>query len=143
MPNKTRVLILGGGFGGLYAALHLDKTIARDQEVEITLASRDNFLLFTPMLPEVGAGDLDLTDIISPLRQMLKHVNVLIAEVDSIDPVERRVSMVRERYSPLRIPRHQSSILRRTCRTASPPGFELAEISDLPSRQRLFAGGDS
>jgi NADH dehydrogenase len=93
MPNQTRVLILGGGFGGLYAALRLDKTIARDQDIEVTLVSRENFLLFTPMLPEVGAGDLDVTDIVSPLRQMLKHVNVLIADVDSIDLAERRVTL--------------------------------------------------
>jgi NADH dehydrogenase len=93
MANKTRVLILGGGFGGLYAALHLDKTIARDQDIEVTLVSRDNFILFTPMLPEVAAGDLDLTDIVSPLRQMLKHTNVLIADVESIDPAERRVTI--------------------------------------------------
>ena len=93
MPDKTHVLILGGGFGGLYAALHLDKTIARDPDIEVTLVSRDNFILFTPMLPEVAAGDLDLTDIISPLRQMLKHTNVLIADIESIDPAERRVTL--------------------------------------------------
>src|SRR5438874_7532274 len=93
MANKTRVLILGGGFGGLYAALHLDKTIARDQDIEVTLVSRDNFILFTPMLPEVAAGDLDVIDIVSSLRQMLKHVNVLIADVESIDPAERRVTI--------------------------------------------------
>lgn len=93
LTNKTRVLILGGGFGGLYAALHLDKTIARNRDIEVTLVSRENFVLFTPMLPEVAAGDLDLTDIVSPLRQMLKHVQVLVAGVESIDPVERRVTI--------------------------------------------------
>jgi NADH dehydrogenase len=93
MDKKSRVLILGGGFGGLYAALHLDKTIARDPDIEVTLVSRENFILFTPMLPEVAAGDLDLTDIVSPLRQMLKHVQVLVADVESIDPVERRVNL--------------------------------------------------
>jgi len=93
LPAKTRVLVLGGGFGGLYAALHLDKTIARDPDIEVTLVSRENFVLFTPMLPEVAAGDLDLTDIVSPLRQMLKHTNVLIADVESIDHVERRVTL--------------------------------------------------
>lgn len=93
MRDKTRVLVLGGGFAGLYAALHLDKTIAREQDIEVTLVSRENFLLFTPMLPEVGAGDLDLTDIVSPLRQMLKHVNLLIADVESVDPAQRRVTL--------------------------------------------------
>lgn len=77
----------------MYAALHLDKTIARDRDTEVTLVSRENFVLFTPMLPEVAAGDLDLTDIVSPLRQMLKHVNVLVADGESIDPVERRVTV--------------------------------------------------
>ena len=56
---KTRVLILGSGFGGLYAALHLDKTIAAEPNVEVTLVSRENFVLFTPMLHEGAAGDLD------------------------------------------------------------------------------------
>src|SRR6202171_6867077 len=93
LPAKTRVLVLGGGFGGLYAALHLDKTIARDPDIEVTLVSRENFVLFTPMLPEVAAGDLDLTDIVSPLRQMLKHTNVLIADVESIYHIERRVTL--------------------------------------------------
>ncbi len=91
--QKTRILILGGGFGGLYAALHLDKTIAADPNVEVTLVSRENFVLFTPMLHEVAAGDLEMTDIVSPLRQMLKHVNFLEAEVDAIDLVERRVTL--------------------------------------------------
>src|SRR6266404_9294082 len=90
---KTRVLILGGGFGGLYAALHLDKAIAAEPNVEVTLVSRENFVLFTPMLHEVAAGDLEMTDIVSPLRQMLKHVNFLEAEVDAIDLVERRVTL--------------------------------------------------
>src|ERR1700686_5260576 len=93
LTPRTRVLILGGGFGGLYGALHLDKTIARDQDVEVTLVSRENFIVFTPMLPEAAAGDLDPADIVSPLRQMLKHVNVLVADVDSIDPAERRVTI--------------------------------------------------
>ena len=91
--QKTRILILGGGFGGLYAALHLDKTIAADPNVKVTLVSRENFVLFTPMLHEVAAGDLEMTDIVSPLRQMLKHVNFLEAEVDAIDLVERRVTL--------------------------------------------------
>jgi NADH:quinone reductase (non-electrogenic) len=56
-----RILILGGGFAGLHAAIHLDGTLARDPDVEITLINRENFFLFTPMLHEVAASDLDLT----------------------------------------------------------------------------------
>ncbi len=90
----TRIVILGGGFGGLYSALHFDKTIAADPTVEVTLVSRENFLLFTPMLHEVAAGDLDLSDIVSPLRQMLKNVRFLQADVDSIDLETRQVCLV-------------------------------------------------
>ena len=54
--EPKRILILGGGFGGLYAALHLDRTLAREPGVEVTLVNRDNFFLFTPMLHEVVAG---------------------------------------------------------------------------------------
>ena len=57
--KKIHVVIAGGGFAGLSAAMHLDKTLARCEAVEITLISRENFILFTPMLHEVAAGDLD------------------------------------------------------------------------------------
>lgn len=53
---NTRIVIAGGGFDGLYAAMHLDKTLARDTEVEVLLISRENVILFTPMLHEVAAG---------------------------------------------------------------------------------------
>ena len=90
---KTRVLILGGGFGGLYGALHLDKTIAVEPNVEVTLVGRENFMLSTPMLHEVVAGDLEMTNIVSPLRQMLRHVNFFEADVEAIDLVGRRVTV--------------------------------------------------
>jgi len=90
---RTRIVILGGGFGGLYSALHFEKTNAADPTVEVTLVSRENFVLFTPMLHEVAAGDLDSSDIVCPLRQMLKHVRFLQADVDRIDLEGRQVSL--------------------------------------------------
>jgi hypothetical protein len=56
--KTTRILIAGGGFARLYAAIHFDKRLARRADVEVTLISRENFILFTPMLREVAAGDL-------------------------------------------------------------------------------------
>jgi NADH dehydrogenase len=82
---KKRILILGGGFGGIYAALELDRTIARRPDIEVTLVNRENFILFTPMLHEVAASDIDLTHIVNPIRMMLRHVNFFHAEVRSID----------------------------------------------------------
>jgi NADH:quinone reductase (non-electrogenic) len=90
---NTRVVILGGGFAGLYSALHFEKTIAADPTVEVTLVSRENFVLFTPMLHEVAAGDLDPSDIVCPLRPMLKRVRFLQADVDSIDLEAWEVSL--------------------------------------------------
>ena len=85
MSSKTKILILGGGFGGVYTALRLDKTLARRADVEVTLVSCDNFLLFTPMLHEVASGDLNPSDIVNPIRRMLKRVQFVQADVRSID----------------------------------------------------------
>jgi NADH dehydrogenase len=93
-PNAKRILILGGGFGGVYAALRLQKKLQRRPDVEITLVSRDNFFLFTPMLHEVAASDLEVTDIVCPIRSLLKHVKFYCGEVDAIDLSTRRVSVL-------------------------------------------------
>src|SRR6201982_2969955 len=91
--KKTRILILGGGFAGLHAAIHLDDTLARDSDVEITLVNRDNFFLFTPMLLEVAASDLDLTNIVNPIRKLLKRVIFFAGEVESMDLDRKRVKV--------------------------------------------------
>ena len=75
MTDKTRVLILGGGFGGLYAALEFEKR--KDPRFEVTLISRENFFLFTPMLHEIAASDLDLTNIVNPVRKMNPALNLV------------------------------------------------------------------
>src|SRR5205085_8310085 len=84
-PRKKRIVILGGGFGGVYAAMHLEKLLARQGAVEISLVSRDNFFLFTPMLHEIAASDLEITNIVNPLRKLLRKVEVLVGEVNEID----------------------------------------------------------
>src|SRR4030095_9938763 len=91
---KTRIVIVGGGFAGLYAAMYLDKTVAPRSEAEVMLISRENFIVFMPMLHEVAAGDLHPGDIVNPLRRILRHVNVVQAEVDAIDLRARTVSCV-------------------------------------------------
>lgn len=91
MGDLTKVVIAGGGFAGLYAAMSLDKALARRPEIEVVLISRENFILFTPMLHEVAAGDLYPGDIINPLRRILRHVKVVEAEVETIDLHARKV----------------------------------------------------
>lgn len=89
--KKTKIVIAGGGFAGLYAARYLDKTLARRADIEVTLISRENFILFTPMLHEVAAGDLSPADIVNPLRRILRHANVVQAEVDRVDLTARKI----------------------------------------------------
>ena len=88
-----RVLILGGGFAGTYAARRLDKTLARLADVEVVLVSRENYLLFTPMLHEVAAGDLYPGDIVHPLRKMLRRVRFIEADVLHVDLHKRQVHL--------------------------------------------------
>jgi len=94
-PRKKRIVILGGGFGGVYAAMHLEKLLARQHAVEICLVSRDNFFLFTPMLHEIAASDLEITNIINPLRKLLHKVEVLVGDVNEIDLPNKRVLISR------------------------------------------------
>ena len=93
MSEKHRILILGGGFGGLYTALELEKKLRKYPNVKATLINRENFFLFTPMLHEVAAGDLDLTNIVNPVRKLLRKVNFFEGEVEAIDLDARTVSV--------------------------------------------------
>jgi NADH dehydrogenase len=84
-----RVIILGGGFGGLYAALAL-----RRAPVDVTLIDRRNFHLFQPLLYQVATGSLSPADISAPLRGVLsgqKNTRVLMGEAADIDPHARRL----------------------------------------------------
>src|ERR1700730_4485954 len=93
--GKRRIVILGGGFGGVYAAIHLEKLLARHSAVEICLISRDNFFLFTPMLHEIAASDLEITNIVNHLRKLLRKVEVLVGDVDQIDLRNKQVLISR------------------------------------------------
>ena len=80
-----RVLILGGGFGGIYAAIELERALRNRVSVNITLVTRDNYFLFTPMLHEVAASDLEMNTIINPLRKLLRRVKTFTGNIETID----------------------------------------------------------
>jgi NADH dehydrogenase len=89
MAERHRVLIIGGGYGGLYAA----RALAR-HDVDITLVDRRNHHLFSPLLYQVATGALTPSDIAQPLRLILRqqhNVRVLLAEATGIDPQARTV----------------------------------------------------
>ena len=84
-------MIVGGGFGGLYAARALGGT-----PVQVTLIDKNNFHLFQPMLYQVATGELPADDIASPLRATLakqKNTEVLMAEVTGVDVAAKRIAM--------------------------------------------------
>ncbi len=86
-----RVVILGGGFGGVSAAQRLEQLFARDPGLEITLVSHSNYLLFTPMLAEVASSGLEPQHISAPVRAALPRARFRRAEVETIDTAARIV----------------------------------------------------
>jgi NADH dehydrogenase len=89
--KRPHVVIIGGGFGGLYAARAL-----RNVPVDVTLVDRRNFHLFQPLLYQVATASLNPGDIASPLRNILrrqKNVRVWLAEAKAIDVERRRVRL--------------------------------------------------
>ena len=94
--EAREIVIVGGGFGGVYAALELEKLLKNELRaglVKITLIARDNFFLFTPMLHEVAAGDLNPAHIVNPLHRLLTHTNFFCGEVESVDLPAKRLSV--------------------------------------------------
>ena len=87
---RTRIVVAGGGVGGLAAARHLDFELGDREDVEITLVNRDNFFLLTPLLFEACSGVIELRHCAQPIRPCLDRVRFIEATVDEID-VERRV----------------------------------------------------
>ena len=91
--RKPRILILGGGFAGVYAALELEKRLGSKDDYEIALVSKQNYFVFHPMLPEVISGTIGLTDVVSPLRRILKRTDVHVREIESIDLEKKTVRL--------------------------------------------------
>ena len=71
--DKKRVLILGGGFGGVYVAVYLGKLLSKKEleEIEIVLVNREIYIVFQPLLPEVISGSVELNHVIAPIRRRL------------------------------------------------------------------------
>jgi NADH dehydrogenase len=89
-PAQHRVVIVGGGFGGLYAA----KVLSRDERVDLTLIDRRNFHLFQPLLYQVATGALSPGEIAAPLRSIFRkrmNTTVLLGEAVGLDTVKREV----------------------------------------------------
>jgi NADH:ubiquinone reductase (H+-translocating) len=91
--ERTHIVILGGGFGGMTTAENLEKVFGADRSVKFTLVSETNALLFTPMLAEVAGSSLEPTHISSPLRTSLRRTEVVRGKVARVD-LENRIVAV-------------------------------------------------
>lgn len=82
-----RVAIVGGGFAGLYAALHLDRRLGYHRDLQITVIDRRNYFLFPPLLPSVAAGSIETRQVTYPFRRIFEAANVVFKKenVDAID----------------------------------------------------------
>ena len=88
----TKILILGGGFGGLYCAKKLQKIKLNSFDIE--LISDTNYFVFQPLLPEVASGAISASDAVTPIRQMLDSVKFRKAEVNLLDLKKKRVGII-------------------------------------------------
>jgi NADH dehydrogenase len=89
--SSKHIVILGSGFAGIEVLKNLQKEFNNDSSVEITLVSKDNFILFTPMLPEVASGMIETRHIVTQVRSFCKHANFYEANVESIDLGNRQI----------------------------------------------------
>src|SRR5712692_7679098 len=83
--NKKRVLILGGGFGGVTTAQRLQHHFKRDPSVEITLVNRDNYFVFVPLLASAASGSIETLHILNPIRRMIPGIHFRAEEIVNID----------------------------------------------------------
>lgn len=90
--KKTKVVIIGGGFGGMFTARRLQKLSRGSLDIE--LISKINYFVFQPLLPEVAAGTLNPQDAVTPLRNLLKGVHVRLAEVTGVDFEAKQVVLL-------------------------------------------------
>jgi NADH dehydrogenase len=86
------VVISGGGFGGLYAARQLERTMPR-HSARVTLVNDVNFMLYTPFLPEAAAGTLEPRHVVTPLRDVLKQTRLILGATVGRDPARRTVTI--------------------------------------------------
>lgn len=89
--QQKKILILGGGFAGVQVLRKVQDAFQNDVSVDISLVSRDNFFLFTPMLPEISSGMIESRHIATPVRSFCKRARFYEAIVNSVDLQNRQV----------------------------------------------------
>jgi NADH dehydrogenase len=88
-----RIVVLGGGFGGVAAARHLSAATRHDDGIQVTIVNRTNFLTYTPFLADVAGGTLAVVHAVPPVRLVAPYARVEVAEVEGVDVAGQKVQM--------------------------------------------------
>ena len=140
-PGKIRILILGGGFGGAYCALTLQKKLRWDPDlqarVEIVLLDRNNYFIFYPLLIEAGVGSLQPSHVVVGLRRFCRHARFIQASVQDIDLEHGHVSYQVVGESDLQQMTYDHLVMAMGSVTLKPPvpglkeyGYEMKSLAD-------------
>jgi NADH dehydrogenase len=98
ITNRKRIVILGGGFGGVTVLKKLQNHFQTDVNIDITMVSKDNYLLFTPMLHEIASGMIETRHIVTPIREFCNRSRFYCAAVKNID-LEKKKILIRSSTS--------------------------------------------
>ncbi|MGA5202878.1 NAD(P)/FAD-dependent oxidoreductase [Streptomyces variegatus] len=96
VKERARILVVGGGYVGMYTALRLQRRLKRELdrgEVEITVVTPDPYMTYQPFLPEAAAGAISPRHVVVPLRRVLDRCRILIGEATAVDHAERTATV--------------------------------------------------
>src|SRR5712691_13257476 len=96
--RRTRILIIGGGYVGLYSALGLQRRL-RTGEADVTLVNPESFMVYQPFLPEAASGNIEPRHVVVPLRTVLGRTRLITGAVVALNH-ERRVASVAPAEGP-------------------------------------------
>ncbi|MGW1798986.1 NAD(P)/FAD-dependent oxidoreductase [Streptomyces sp. NPDC001984] len=96
MKERARILVVGGGYVGMYTALRLQRRLKRELrqgDVDITVVTPDPYMTYQPFLPEAAAGSISPRHVVVPLRRVLDRCHIVVGEVTSIDHTKRSATL--------------------------------------------------
>ena len=136
--NRKRIVIIGGGFGGVTVLNKLQDRFQTDVTVDITMISKDNYLLFTPMLHEIASGMIETRHIVTPIRSFCKRSRFYCAGVESID-LENNSVEIRSSLAP--IPHGTQGLINTMGRNSKSLCYDYLVIA-VGSETRFFGMSD-
>jgi NADH dehydrogenase len=138
MPASPRILIVGGGYVGMYSALRLQRKLRRD-EAHVTVVDQQSYMTYQPFLPEAAAGSLEPRHVVVPLRRVLRHCEVLTGRVTQIDHSRRLVTMQPVAGPPREVPYdHLVVAAGSVARTLPIPGLREVAVGFKTVEEAIF-----